>query len=260
MHKRHVCTLVVRKKKSLPTGRQATADRRKCPCGAQPSTFLTIPLRNRRGEKSCRKWQVLSQSVEVLIEKGYPQISGMDERKFLSHIEPLKEQLRELAEREFKEGNIPFVIVVRDTLASLDKKIPLTEVDGKKGFTQLDLSEIKIIDGVVIPDAPMYLTVDIETGKAMLNKTVDVCRQEFKKDARSGLTAEEGVALITQHPEILKDHNIDLAGSRLGSDGVPFLWLREGKPGLGWSGSGDRDARWGSASCGSRIGPRASGS
>jgi hypothetical protein len=89
----------------------------------------------------------------------------------------------------------------------------------------------------------------------MLGKSADEAVKQIKKEERSPLTAEEGVAIITQYPEILKDHYMDLCGSRHGVDGVAFLWLYGGKPGLDWDWANVSDAKWGSASCGSRVGP-----
>jgi len=196
-----------------------------------------------------------SRQIENLSKKGFPKLAGMDEKKFATIFEPLREQLKELSGKEFKEGRIPFVVVPREKLLALEKEIPLMEVDGKKGFTALNLSELKTADGVEIPESMAYLVVDVENGKAMLGRIPDEAVKQFKKEGRSPLTAEEGVAIILQHPEILKDHYMDLPGSRRGDDGVAHLWLSEGRPELHWSWASGSDAEWGSASCGSRVGP-----
>lgn len=80
------------------------------------------------------------------------------------------------------------------------------EVDGKKGFTGLNLSEFKTAEDIEIPESMAYFVVDIENGKVMLEKTADEAVKQFKKEGQSPLTMEEGVALVLQHPEILKDH------------------------------------------------------
>ena len=193
--------------------------------------------------------------IDNLAKKGFPKLAGMDEEEFVSIFEPLKEHLKELSSKEFKEGHIPFVIVPRKKLLSLEKEIPLMEVDGKKGFTTLNLSELKTADGVEIPESLAYLVVDVENGKAMLGRIPDEAVNQFKKEGRSPLTAEEGVALILQHPEILKDNCMGLPGSRRGDDKVADLWLFEGEPRLHWSWANSSLVRWGSASCGSRVGP-----
>ena len=199
--------------------------------------------------------QEFNRQIENLSKKGFPKLAGMDEKKFAAIFEPLKEHLKELSSKEFKEGRIPFVVVPREKLLALEKEIPLMELDGKKGFTTLNLSELKTADGVEIPESLAYLVIDVENGKVMLGKSADEAVKQFKKEGRSPMTAEEGVALILQHPEILKDHYMDLPGSRRGDDEVAHLWLNEGEPGLGWVWASNSVAEWGSASCGSRVGP-----
>jgi len=198
--------------------------------------------------------QEFNRQIENLSKKGFPKLAGVNEKKFATIFEPLKEQLKELSGKEFKEGRIPFVVVPREKLLALEKEIPLMEVDGKKGFTTLNLSELKTAEGVEIPESMAYLVVDVENGKAMLGRIPDEAVKQFKKERRSPLTAEEGVAIILQHPEILKDHYMDLPGSR-GGVRVAGLWLVEGGPRLFWVWADDSSAKWGSASCGSRVGP-----
>jgi hypothetical protein len=203
--------------------------------------------------------QEFNRQVENLRTLGFPKLAEMDEEKFAALFEPLKEQLKELSGREFQEGRIPFVVVPREKLLSLEKKIPLMEVDGKKGYTvidvSIDVSEFEDADGVEVPEGMAYLVVDVENGKAMLGKSPDEALKQLKKEDRSPLTAEEGVATILQHSDILKDHYMDLHTSRRGSDEVAGLWLSEGEPRLGWNLSDSSSSGWGLASCGSRVGP-----
>jgi ribosomal protein S21 len=201
--------------------------------------------------------QEFNRQIDNLAKKGFQKLAGVDEKKFAAIFEPLKEKLKELSSREFQEGRIPFVVVPRDKLLALEKQMPLVELDGKKGFTGIDdVSEFfTTAEGVKIPEAMAYLVVDIENGKVMLGKSADEAVKQFKKEGRSPLTADEGVAIILQHPEILKDHYMDLAGSRHGGGRVADLWLDGGEPRLDWNYSGNSNSRWGSASCGSRVGP-----
>ena len=192
--------------------------------------------------------------VQRFVDLGFPKAAGISEEVFRSRLEPLREKLEELVGREFPAGHIPFIVVPREKLLALKKEIPLMEVDGKKGFTISNLSELKTADGVEIPESLAYLALDVENGKAMLGRIPDKAVKQFKKEGRSPLTAEEGVAVILQHPEILKDHYMDLPGSRRRGDEVAFLWLDEGKPKLNWGWASSSDAKWGSASCGDRIG------
>ena len=201
--------------------------------------------------------QEFNRQIDNLAKKGFPKLAGMDEKKFVAIFEPLKEKIKELSSQEFQEGRIPFVVVPRDKLLALERQIPLVELEEKNGFTLIgDVSEFfTTAEGVEIPEAMAYLVVDIEDGKVIVGKSADEAVKQFKKEGRSPLTANEGVAIILQHPEILKDYCMDLAGSRRGGGRVADVWLSGGEPRLGWNSSGDSDSEWGSASCGSRVGP-----
>jgi hypothetical protein len=101
----------------------------------------------------------------------------------------------------------------------------------------------------------VYLAVDIDTGKGTLNITPDEAMKIIKKENRSPLTIDEGIALITHHAEILKKNNsFSLLGSRCGDRRVPALWISGGKPKLGWCWAGNPHTWLGSASCGNRVG------
>ena len=203
-----------------------------------------IIRRGRQIEKGEKSWTAeregryeelnkeFNRQVENLVNKGFPKLAGMDEEKFVAIFEPLKEHLKELSSKEFKEGRIPFVIVPGEKLLSLEKKIPLMEVDGEKGFTTFNLLKFKTAEGVKIPESTAYLIVDVENGKVMLDKSPNEAVRQFKKEGRFPLTAEEGVALILQRPEILKDHDMDLSGSYPVASHVAFLWLSGGEPEL----------------------------
>jgi hypothetical protein len=197
--------------------------------------------------------------VATITKKEYSEASGMKPDEYRKIFEPLKEHIREIAQREkeMKEGHIPFVIVIKSDVIAPEKEMPLIELEGKKGYTTMDSDTIKGFKPfeVKIPNGKAYMAVDIETGKTTLGKTPDEAIKKIKSEDRSPLTLEEGVALITHHPELLKDNYIWVPGSRHGDDKVASLWLSEGKPRLGWVWASDSYAGWGSASCGSRVGP-----
>jgi hypothetical protein len=198
--------------------------------------------------------------VETITGKEYAEAAGMKPDEYRKMFEPLKERIREIAQREkeMKEGHIPFVIVIKNEVIGGEKAMPLIELGDKKGYTTMSADEIKgfkPIEGVKIPNGKAYLAIDIETGKTTLGKTPDEAIKKIKAEDRSPLTLEEGVALITHHPEILKDHYVWTPGSRLGDGKVANLWLYEGKPKLNWIWANLSVAEWGSASCGSRVGP-----
>src|SRR3989338_4548897 len=198
--------------------------------------------------------------VETITGKEYAEAAGMKPDEYRKMFEPLKERIQEIAgrEKEMKEGHIPLVIVIKNDVIGGEKAMPLIELEDKNGYTTMSADEIKgfkPIEGVKIPNGKAYLAIDIETGKTTLGKTSDKAIKKIKSEDRSPLTLEEDVALTTHHPEILKDNYVCAPGSRHGDDRVAGLWLLVGKPRLGRGWASSSSAEWGSASCGSRVGP-----
>jgi len=197
--------------------------------------------------------------VENLIQKGYPNAAGVKTKVFLKHIEPLKERIRNLSkrEKEAKKGRVPFVIVVKNDLVAGERAMSLVERGNKKGFTIMDAAEIKgfkPLEGVRIPTDAAYLVVDIDTGKETLNITPDEALKIIEKGKRSPLTIDEGIALVTHHPEILmRNGGFSLPGSRCGDRRVTALWISGGRPKLGWCWAGNPHTWLGSAACGRRV-------
>lgn len=197
--------------------------------------------------------------VENLIQKGYPKAAGVKAKDFLKHIEPLKDSIRNLSKRakEARKGRVPFVIVVKNDLVAGEKAMSFVEREHKKGFTIMDADEIKgftPLEGVRIPTNAAYLVVDIDTGKETLNITPDKALKIMEKGNRSPLTIDEGIALVTHHPEILmRNGGFSLPGSRCGDRRVTALWISGGRPKLGWCWAGNPHTWLGSASCGRRV-------
>ncbi|RYX99980.1 hypothetical protein EON78_02185, partial [bacterium] len=104
------------------------------------------------------------------------------------------------------------------------------------------------------PETMIYLLLDIDTGKDLLNVTPNDALKIITKQGRSALTIWEGIALVTQYPEILRTNNcFSLLGSRCGDRRVTALWISERKPKLGWCWAGNPHTWLGSASCKSRF-------
>jgi len=205
--------------------------------------------------------RLFDQQVETLIGRGVADAAGIAPEAFHGMLGHLRDKVLELAREapETKEGHIPFVIVLREEMLPLKKKVELMEVNGVKGYTAHESSaEFKTYGGVKIPESPAYLMVDVEVSehsigirRVKMNKSIE---EHFP--GRSLLTAEEGVALVTQYPEIL-EQKITLAGSRFGNEKVPAVLY------LSWGGGKKTpvleamDVRpWAHpVSCGKRVGP-----
>ena len=194
--------------------------------------------------------------VDTLILRGYPKLAGLQEHVFLRQMSPLEERLPGLS-ASGEEGHIAFVIVVGSELVPPDKAMPLVELGGEAGFTTMeadDLEQFTSVKSVKRPDGPAYLVGDVDTGRGTLNVRPDEAIQTIARESRSPLTIDEGVALITHHPEVLKTRNcFSMLGSRCGDRRVTAMWISEGRPRLGWCWAGNRHTWLGSASCLSRA-------
>jgi hypothetical protein len=120
-----------------------------------------------------------------------------------------------------------------------------------------DLGRFEPIDEVTLPDGPAYLMVDIETGADTRNVTPDAALETINRRGRSPLTVDEGVALLTHHPEaVARNAGFSLLGSRCGDRRVTAMWISDDRPKLGWCWAGNPHTWLGSASCAGRLGSR----
>jgi hypothetical protein len=183
------------------------------------------------------------QQVKTLLKKDYAEAADLKKNEFLDYLHPLR--------KIFQPGDL---IVVNKQLVSLPMQMAMIKLDGKTGYAYIDFSLLGNVAGVETTTLP-YLIRDLEDGSALQNCSLDYCLERFAKQNRSGLTAEKGIALITQKPEILKSYKINLLGSRCGLSYIPCLWLIEGRPALGYNWLEGIGLEPGGAtpSCGSRL-------
>jgi hypothetical protein len=139
-----------------------------------------------------------------------------------------------------------------------EASMPLVEQEGRRGFVDMNPIEpgqFSPIEGVEMPEGPAYLAVGIDTGGETLNVTPDDALPLITAAGRSPLTIEEGIAVLTHHPGVLRARNaFSLLGSRSGDKRVPALWTSRGSPRLGWCWAGNPHTWLGSASCALRLG------
>jgi hypothetical protein len=188
-----------------------------------------------------------TRQVDTLVEKDYPALAGIGEEEFRARLAPLRDRAGEA------DGDIPFVLVV--TAVRPDDAIPRVELRGKPGFTDMDdLARFVPVDEVDVPAAWAYLLTDVDTGGETRSVTPDDAMGTILRQGRSPLTAAEGVAVVTQFPEVLRTRNcFSLLGSRCGDRRVTALWVSKGRPRLGWCWAGNPHTWLGSASCGGRL-------
>lgn len=151
---------------------------------------------------------------------------------------------------EMPEEHIPFIPVIPRSYLGIYGLMPMVINGDKVGFTYLNPNEIT--DNEKTPKSP-YFIYDVEDGIGTLGKTPESAGQLIKKQDRLCHIPDEDIALAI-HTSVLSHHCLWSTGSRCkGADGVPFVYLCDGRPGLGWSSAHISAHRWGSASCRSRV-------
>lgn len=207
--------------------------------------------------------QELDRQIGNLHELGYPALAGMSPQDLDALLEPL----RPVAHRAGAEagpgagsdadGRIRFLLVVASGLVPTTEAVARWSVRGRPGWTDMaeELADYRPIDGVEVPEALVYLLVDVDTGPETLNVRPDDALPRIRAAGRTPLTIDEGVALVTQHPSVFADRNAFQAlGSRTTNKRVPSFWVSKGAPRLGWCWAGNPHTWLGAASAAGRQG------
>ena len=198
--------------------------------------------------------------VRNLIDKGYPKLAGISEAEFLKLVEPLRDKVPDTNKQDIEAGYLPFVIVVKSNLIRAEEMMKVTRFNNKEGITKLfplESENFQVIEGMEIPEASIYLLIDVERGKEYVNITPEKAFKMIQLKKRFPLTIDEGIAVITQFPEFLvKNQCFSLLASRTGSDQrVPAIWINANKQAnLGWCWERNPHTWLGSASVKTRIG------
>lgn len=199
--------------------------------------------------------------LRVLLDRGYPDLTGRSERAFRKLVAPLREQAVAGggAMTPPTRARVPFLLTVSTDLAPADRAMPLTDLAGRPGFAAFaadDIASFQPLPDLDVPAAPVYLTFDVDRGKESLNVSPDDAMPTITSQGRSPVTVAEGIAFASLFPESLEKNNCYmLAGSRRGDRRVPALWISDRAPKLGWCWAGNRHPWLGIASCAKRVGP-----
>jgi hypothetical protein len=196
----------------------------------------------------------LDRQVQTLLDKDYPALAGLDTAAFRAYVDPLHAVLADLPAPS--GDNLPFVLVVRDVLVPTVPAVEAFEVRGKNGWTDMaeELPSYRPIEGVEVPEAPAYLLADVSTGPETLNVRPEDALPVILAAGRTPLTVDEGVAVVTQFPQVFAERNAFQAlASRTGNRRVPSLWVSKGAPRLGWCWAGNPHTWFGAGSASARL-------
>ena len=192
--------------------------------------------------------------VATLVDKGYPDLSGLPEADFVALLSPLREAVADLSPSGGAD-RIPFVLVV--TGLARAQAFARVQLRGRTGFTTMepdDLARFVPIADVEVPAATAYVLTDIDTGQDTLDVPPDDAMPTIVAAGRLPLTLDEGIAVVTHNPDLLGSGNrFSMLGSRCGDRRVTAIWVSQRRPRLGWCWAGAPHTWLGSASCGSRV-------
>jgi hypothetical protein len=144
------------------------------------------------------------------------------------------------------------VVVAVAKLGSIEDA--MARAGGFVGMDPTAPSDYEPISEVDVPGSASYRLIDVDTGADLFGVPPDEALPLILARGRSPLTIEEGVAVLLQDPDVLKERNaFSLLGSRRGDRRVPALWRSGGRPRLGWCWAGAPHSWLGSASCAERV-------
>jgi hypothetical protein len=201
--------------------------------------------------------------VDRLIAVGVPEVAGISAAQLAEHAADL--------------ADVPdAVLAVHPRLASPGRLAGLLRHQRRSGFVvedMTDVNEFSPIEGVQVPDAPLYLLLDPARGDELRNTSPVEALAAFQSSGRTPLTLNEGISWLLQQPGLLAPGACFMTiGSRKatasGVDArVPAIWISRGTgrdgparrnaPKVGWCWAGNRHSWLGHASAIDRLSPAA---
>ena len=196
----------------------------------------------------------IDRQVQRLHDLGYPELAGLSGDELDALLEPALTSLQD----DIADGRgIPFLLVVSSALVPTVEAVERWSVRGRRGFTDMaaELPDYRPIEGVDVPEQPVYALLDVDTGASTLDVPPNDALPMIRDAGRTPLTIDEGVALVTHHPDVFTTHNaFQTLGSRARNTRVPSFWVSKGAPRLGWCWAGNPHTWLGAASAAARQG------
>ncbi len=159
-------------------------------------------------------------------------------------------------------GHTSLVLVVTRDLVDPETTVPLLRLAPKgtlpgvvdRNHGEAGLAPYRPIEQVALPSATAYLLLDVDRGEEFRGVRPEEALPVIVGRARTPLTIEEGIAVVTHAPQLLeKNRCFMLSGSRRGDRRVPAMWISAKAPKLGWCWDGNPHDWLGVASAGARV-------
>lgn len=186
---------------------------------------------------------LLDRQIDAFVAARLHDLTDLTEPAFRQLFEPLRANASALSqEADPARGALPYVAVITDALIDPAARVPGLRLENSTREGILDrnhgdegLAPYKPVPSLELPEAPVYLLVDVERGDEFRDVAPRDALPVIAARERSPLTIAEGLSVQAAHPEFLyKNHCFMLAGSTRGDKRVPALWISEKSPKLGW--------------------------
>lgn len=200
----------------------------------------------------------LSAQAERLITLGVHEIAGLTAA-----------EIRTAAADPAADGAL---LVIHPDRAPASALVSLLTHKDKPGFLVVDMPDVDQftpIEGLILPDGPLYRIHEVDRGDDMANWSPDEALPAITAAQRTPLTLGEGIFWLLQRPEALeRGHCFMTIGSRLRKPNgaldarTPAIWISNGTgrdgsanrhaPKAGWCWAGNRHTWLGFASAAGR--------
>jgi hypothetical protein len=181
-----------------------------------------------------------------LLEAGVADVSGTSAAELAGYADALPD-------------DPDAVLAVHPALAPPRQLAPLLRHHDKPGFVvddMTDLEEFVPIEGLAVPDLPLYLVHELDRGDDMRNWSPKEALPAITRRGRTPLTINEGISWLLQEPKVLEaNHCFMTIGSRKQAGDTldartPAIWISGGTgrdgtarrraPKVGWCWAGNR--------------------
>lgn len=160
------------------------------------------------------------------------------------------------------------LLALHPELVSASVLAPLLRRGDRPGFVVVDMGDVdhfSPLDGLAVPDSPLYVVDGLDRGDAMRNWSPDEALPAITAQGRTPLLLSEGMHWLLQAPEVLERNRcfMTIGSRRRTPDGpldarTPAIWIsggtgRDGRerrdaPKVGWCWAGNRHTWLGFAS------------
>lgn len=188
--------------------------------------------------------KLFDSQMETLKSRGCPQeILEVFQKQKSEVLNKASENKIEITE------HIPFLPVIPHSYIGIYGLMSMVRNDEKVGYICLNPNEIT--DLVKAPKNP-YFIYDVENGEDTLKYSLDNADKFVKEQNRSCLIADECIAMCI-HTNVLFKHHVYTNSRYENGNKIIDICLKNKRPMLDWSSTNYSDAKWGFASCHSRI-------